>query len=169
MKIKQTILLLFSLSVFAIANAQEQEKEIIKFPVVIGDAGIRNITVANNIDLLLINALGDEEVKTRVPQDKLDKVRIFYSNGNLRVTSKGLLSRDERIPVYVYVNDLKQITLLGNAFVRTKDILEASNLKVFIENEGRIALKSTGKVKVNAPDDYRVLNEERYHLVMSKE
>ena len=168
MKIKQTIILLFSLGLFAIANAQQVEKEITKFPVVIGEAGIKNITVTDNIDLLLINA-GDEEVKTRVPQDMLNKVRVFYSNGSLRVSSKGVLSHDERIPVYVYVNDLKEITLLGNAFVRTKDVLEATTLKVNIENEGRIALKSTGKVKVNAPEDYHVLNEERYHLVMSKE
>ena len=168
MKIKQKIILLFSLGLFAISNAQQVEKEITKFPVAIGDAGIKNITVADNIDLLLINA-GEDEVKTRVPQDKLDKVRVFYSNGNLRVISKGGFSSNERIPVYVYVNDLKEITLLGNAFVRTQDVLEASNLRVNIENEGRIALKSTGKVKVNAPDDYHVLNEERYHLVMSKE
>jgi len=168
MKIKQTAILLFSLGLFAIANAQQVEIEITKFPVVIGEAGIKSITVANNIDLLLINAR-DEEVKTCVPQDKLDKVRVFYSNGSFRVTSKGGVSSDERIPLYVYVTDLQEITLLGNAFVRTQDVLEVSNLKVNIENEGRIALKSTGRVKVNAPDDYHVLNEERYHLVMSKE
>lgn len=166
MKIKQAILFLFTLSALSIARAQSGE--VTKYPVSIGDAGIKNITVTDNIDLLLINA-GDEEVKTRVPQDKLDKVRIFYSNGNLRVTTKGFISHDERIPVYVYVSDLKELTLIGNAFVRTKDVLDVGNLKVNIENDGRIALKSTGKVKVNAPEDYQVLNEERYHLVMSKE
>jgi hypothetical protein len=168
MKFKNTILVLFSLAAMSCAHAQTGEKEITKFPVVIGEAGIKNITVSGNIDLLLLNA-GDNEVKTRIPEEKLDKVRIFYSNGSLRVNTKGLLGRDERIPVYVYVNDLKELTLLGNAFVRTQDVLDVSNLKVNIENEGRIALKSTGKVKVYAPEDYHVLNEERYHLVMSKE
>jgi hypothetical protein len=166
MKIKQSILFVFSLFTLSIALAQSGEVK--RYPLDIGKGGIKNITVTDNIDLLLINA-SDEEVKTQVPEAKLDKVKIFYSNGNLRVSTRGLLAHDERIPVYVYVNDLKEVTLLGNAFVRTKDILEVSNLKVNIENEGRIALRSTGKVRVTAPVDYHVLNEERYHLVMSQE
>jgi hypothetical protein len=169
MKIKQTIPILLTLIIFSTAAfSQTGEGEVTKYPVVIGESGITNITVSDNIDLLLINA-GDDEVRTRIPSESLNKVRVFYAKGNLRVSTKGSLPRGERIPVYVYVNDLKTLTLLGNAFARSQDVLQVANLKVNIEDQGKIALKSTGKVKVSAPDDYRVVNEERYHLVLSRE
>ena len=165
MKIKQPILFISAMMFFSFAFAQDGERNMAKFPVIIAESGIKGITVTDNIDLLLINARS-EEIRTLVPQEFLDKVKITYLRGNLKISTKGFL-RDERVPVYVYVDDLQTLTLTGNAFARSRDILDVSNLKVNIEDEAKVALRSRGKMKVNAPENYRRIEEERYHLVLS--
>lgn len=168
MKIKQSILLIATMMIFSAPFAQNLDNHTNKVPVIVAESGIRSITVSNNIDLLLINA-GSEDIKTTVPQESVDKLRISYSKGNLRVSTKGYLPKDERIPVYVYVNSLETLTVTGNAFARSRDILDAYNLRVNIEDEAKVALRSRGKMKVNAPENYRRIEEQRYHLVLSTE
>ena len=41
--------------------------------------------------------------------------------------------------------------------------------EVNIEDEAKVAIHSRGKMRVNAPENYRRLEEERYHLVLSTE
>jgi hypothetical protein len=168
MKIKQSILFISAMLIFSASFSQGVDNQVSKFPVIVAEAGIKSITVSSNIDLLLINA-GPNDIKTTVPQESLDKVRINYFAGKLKIATKGFLPLDERIPVYVYVNGLESLTASGNAFVRTKDILDANNLKVNIEDEAKVAIRSRGKMKVNAPENYRRIEEERYHLVLSTE
>jgi hypothetical protein len=166
MKIKQSILFISAMMIFSFCFAQDRESNMAKFPVIIAESGIKSITATDNIDLLLINA-SSEEIRTLVPQECLDKVKITYSRGNLKISTKGFLPQDERVPVYVYVDDLQTLTLTGNAFARSRDILDLTNLKVNIEDEAKVALRSRGKMKVNAPENYRRIEEERYHLVLS--
>ena len=168
MKIKQSILFISAMLILSAAFSQGYDNQVSKFPVIVAEAGIKSITISSNIDLLLINA-GASDIKTTVPQESLDKIRINYVGGKLRIATKGYLPRDERIPVYVYVNGLETLTVTGNAFARSKDILDVSNLKVNIEDEAKVAIRSRGKMKVNAPENYRRIEEERYHLLLSAE
>ena len=168
MKIKQSILFIATLMIFSTPFAQSIDNHTSKFPVIVAESGIKSITVSNNIDLLLINA-GSDDIKNTVPQESVDKLKISYVKGNLKLSTRGYLAKEERIPVYVYVNDLETLTLTGNAFARSRDILDLSNLKVNIEDEAKVALRSRGKMKVNAPENYRRIEEQRYHLVLSTE
>ena len=146
--------------------AQDQGKNGMFTRVIEAESGIRNITVSENIDLVLYNA-SPEEVKVSVPREQLDKIKITYSNGNLQISAKGFFKTNERIYVYAWVNSLESLTLRGNSSTRSNDILDASNLRVNIQDEARVALRSRGKVKVNAPVNYHRLEEERYHLLLS--
>jgi len=168
MKIKQSILLIATMMIFSAPFAQSLDNHTTKVPVIVAESGIRTITASNNIDLLLINA-GAEDIRTTVPQESVDKLKISYVKGNLKLSTRGYLPKDERIPVYVYVSDLETLTVTGNAFARSRDILDVNNLKVNIEDEAKVAIRSRGKMKVNAPEHYRMIEEQRYHLVLSTE
>jgi len=168
MKIKQSILILSSMLMFSFSFSQGIDRQLSKVPVIVAESGIRSITVSSNIDLLLINA-GADDVKTSVPTESVDKLLINYSGGKLKIATRRYLPLDERISVYVYVNGLESLTVTGNAFARSKDILDAYNLKVNIEDEAKVAIRSRGKMRVNAPENYKRIEEERYHLVLSTE
>ena len=167
MKIKQSILIITAMLMFSVSFSQGLA-HVSKFPVIVAEAGIKNITVSNNIDLLLIN-VGADDIKTTVPQESVEKLNINYSGGKLKISTKGYLPREERIPVYVYVSGLENLTVTGNAFARSRDILNAYNLKVNIEDEAKVAIRSRGRMRVNAPENYKRIEEERYHLVLSTE
>jgi len=168
MKNKFTIILFLATIITGATFGQSGKNGKGKFPVIVAEEGIKSITASSNIDLLLINA-SSEDVKTSVPAEILSNLKISYMGGNLYLASKGYLNDDQRIPVYVYVSELETLDLSGNAFARSRDILQLGNLKINIHDEARVALKSRGKVKVNAPQDYRMLEEERYHIVLSNE
>ena len=167
MNIKQSILILSSMLIFSASFSQSQTNHS-RSPVIVAESGIKSITISNNIDLLLINA-GTEDIKTEVPQSSVEKLNISYADGKLKISTRGFLPRDERISVFVYVNELESLTVTGNAFARSKDILNSYNLKVNIEDEAKVAIRSRGKMRVNAPENYRRIEEERYHLVLSTE
>ena len=168
MKIKQSILFVLGMLLISATYAQGVSNKSFKTPVIIAESGIKHITASSNIDLLLINVDGEEDIKASIPKQDLGKVKVVYSRGTLSISTKGYLNADERIPVYVYVDRLQSITLTGNAFARSRDILDCPNLQVNIEDDARVAIKSRGKVKVNAPEDYKMVEEERYHLLLTK-
>ncbi len=168
MKIKQSILILSAVLMFSSSFSQSINKQLSRAPVIVAESGIRSITVSSNIDLLLINA-GADDIKTTVPTESVDKLIINYAGGKLKIATKGYLPLEERIPVYVYVSGLETLTVTGNAFARSRDILNAYNLKVNIEDDAKVAIRSRGKMKVNAPENYKRIEEERYHLVLSTE
>ena len=167
MKIKQSILFVLGMLLISATYAQGVNKKSFKAPVIIAESGIKHINASSNIDLLLINVNDDEDIKASIPQQDLGKVKVVYSRGTLSISTKGFLTADERISVYVYVDRLQSITLSGNAFARSRDVLDCPYLQVNIEDEARVAIKSRGKVKVNAPDDYKMVEEDRYRLVLS--
>jgi len=167
MKIKQSILFVLGVLLISATYAQGVSNKSFKPPVIIAESGIKHITASGNVDILLINVNDDEDIKASVPKQDLGKVKVFYSRGTLSVSTKGFLTADERIPVYIYVDRLQSITLTGSAFARSKDILNCPYLQVNIEDDARVAIKSRGRVKVNAPDDYKMVEEDRYRLVLS--
>ena len=168
MNIKQSMLILSAMLIFSASFSQQSRTDHSRSPVIVAESGIKSITVSSNIDLLLLNA-GAEDIKTEVPQSSVEKLNINYADGKLKISTRGYLPRDERISVFVYVNELESLTVTGNAFARSKDILNAYKLKVNIEDEAKVAIRSRGKMRVNAPENYRRLEEERYHLVLSTE
>ncbi len=168
MKIKQSIILIAGLLFFSASFAQGVSKKSWKTPALIAELGIKNIYASDNIDLLLINA-SEENVKASVPDESRDKLKISYSRGDLRLSTKGSLATGERIAVYVYVSELQSINLSGNATAVSRDILDAGNLKVNIRDDARVSLRNRGKMRVTAPENYRRIEEERYHLLLSTE
>ena len=166
MKIKQTLVLLSILAFGSGSIAQGVSKKEFKSPVIIAESGIKNITASRNIDLVLFNA-DPEDIKATVPLGSSNKLKISYSRGNLNLATKWDLPADERITVHVYVSDLQKLNLHGNVFARSMDVLNASNLVVNLDEGARVALKSRGKMKVNAPENYRTVEEQRYHLLIS--
>jgi putative autotransporter adhesin-like protein len=154
---------LFSLvQVSAFSQSKSNDK---KEPVIYSEDEIRSISVSDGVDVILIQGKEDRQ-SVKLPDESLGLVKVNFSRGNLQLTKKNRFS-NERVLVYVEVYALQNITLKGNSFITSKGILDIDNLEVNLDGEARIAIRSKGKLKVNAPSDYQLVQEEKYFAAYS--
>jgi hypothetical protein len=151
---------LVQLTAFSQKNVNDKKE-----PIIYSEEEIRNISVADGVDVILLQ--GREEHQTvKLPDESLGLVKITLSRGNLHLAKKNKFS-NERVLVYVEVYALQSITLKGNSFVTSKGILDLDNLQVNLDGEARLAIRSKGKLKINAPNDYQLVQEEKYFAAYS--
>ena len=136
-----------------------------KEPVIYSEEEIRNISVSDGVDVILIQGREDRQT-VKVPDESLGKVKVNFSRGNLQVARKNKFSK-ERVLVYVEVYALQSVTLKGNSFITSKGILDVDGLQVNLDGEARLAIRSKGKIKINAPSDYQLVQEEKYFAAYS--
>ena len=136
-----------------------------KEPVIYSEEEIRNISVADGVDVILLQGR-EEHQSVKLPDESLGLVKITLSRGNLQLAKKNKFSK-ERVLVYVEVYALQSITLKGNSFITSRGILDLDNLQVNLDGEARLAIRSRGKLKINAPNDYQLVQEEKYFAAYS--
>lgn len=159
---------LFFIALFSLVQltAFSQKKENDKRePVIYSEEEIRSISVSEGVDVILLQGI-EERQSVKLPDESLGLVKINLSRGTLQLSKKNKFSK-ERVLVYVEVYALQSITLKGNSFVTSKGILEADNLQVNLDGEARLAIRSKGKIKINAPNDYQLVQEEKYFTAYS--
>lgn len=151
---------LVQVSAFSQSNSNDKRE-----PVIYSEEQIRSITVADGVDVILIQGRDDRQ-SVKLPDESLGLVKLSFSRGNLQLAKKNKFS-NERVLVYVEVYALEDITLKGNSFITSKGILDVDNLEVNLDGEARIAIRSRGKLKINAPSDYQLVQEEKYFAAYS--
>jgi len=154
---------LFSLvQVTAFSQSNSIDK---KEPVIYSEEEIRSISVSDGVDVILMQGRDDRQ-SVKLPDESLGLVKVSFSRGNLQLAKKNKFAK-ERVLVYVEVYALQDITLKGNSFITSKGILDVDNLQVNLDGEARIAIRSRGKLKINAPSDYQLVQEEKYFAAYS--
>lgn len=133
------------LSVMAIAfgvlsvSAQNEQKLVVK-------AGkTEHITVANDMNIVL---LAGNEADGSISMDgrASEKLDIKLSNNTMHISSLKH-SKKENLTVYLYVNNLKTITVESNSTVKTIGVLNAPALKAFVDSDAMVHLKTKGDIK----------------------
>lgn len=135
------------------------------FPLISQD-GITSITASENVDIYLQQSSA-QNIGVKVPDNVLGKLAVSLDGGKLSFSAKKNLSPNERLAVYVWVNDLENIILKGNALAVTLGVLQSSNLYISASMGAGVSIKSTGKVFFDTPQDYQVVNKKEYSLVTS--
>jgi hypothetical protein len=130
------------------------------------EVGISDITISDNINVVLMQEK-PENVKVKVLDGTVSKLKISIVGGRLFLGSSKNLKEGERLVVYVWVNDLETLTLNGNAIATSKGILQNRNLHISASREAMVSLKSTGKVWIDAPENYEVAKEDGYSFIRS--
>jgi|GEM_PF-4006077 len=136
-----------------------------KDPVIYSEEEIRNISVSDGVDVILVQGREDRQT-VKLPDESLGKVKVNFSRGNLQLAKKNKFSK-ERVLVYVEVSALQSVTLKGNSFITSKGVLDIDGLQVNLDGEARLAIRSRGKIKINAPSDYQMVQEEKYFAAYS--
>ncbi len=132
----------------------------------IAEEGITSIVISDNIDVVLIPE-SPENVKVKAADDVIAKLRVSYSEGRLFLdAAKGVL-KGERLVVYVWVNNLENLTLRGDSYAISQGILPGNNLHLSLGRDASVALKSKGNVWFDEPTNHQVLKQKGYFMVTS--
>lgn len=163
---KKTILFFIALfSLIQISAFSQDRINDKKDPVIYSEEEIRTISVSDGVDVILLQGKEDRQ-SVKLPDESLGKVKVNFFRGNLQLAKKNKFSK-ERVIVYVEVFGLQSVTLRGNSFITSKGVLDIDGLQVNLDGEARLAIRSRGKIKINAPSDYQMVQEEKYFAAYS--
>ena len=141
--------------------SQERKKVSPLFTTLYADYTISEISVANNIDIVLIQG-SEEDLRMSASENTFNKLYMDVKGATLFLAPKANLLNDERVAVFITVSDLKRLNLSGNAFATSRGKLASRNLTVTIEGNAKLQLGSSGNVTVETPDNYQVLKEKQF-------
>jgi hypothetical protein len=146
---KQFIFLVTVLATSIIAKAQEQQ------PLSINAGDIQQLTVVDNMDILLLQ--GSESTQgIFIDKDAAESIDVRVNNNHMEISMRHNYFKKERRTVCVYVNDLKKLTVLGDAVVKTKGVLNSSKLDLFVQGNPYVYLLTNGKINAFAVGDSEI-------------
>lgn len=138
-----------------------------KRPIIIEKDEIRHIEITGNIGMVLRKEKGNG-VNVGIAPQFSDKVKVTVRDGKLSIATKENVPANEQLIVYAWFDDLESLTLNGKVLVASVGVLNYGNLVVNLDKESRVSLKTTGKIKINAPEDYQYIQREKYSSVDSE-
>lgn len=108
------------------------------------------IVVENDIELRLSEST-DKVIETWGDSKYTKEVEWKIKNGVLHIRSKAG-SLKNKAAVSVSVNQLSSLLITGNSDVKSEGALNSADLKIFVDGEGKIAIKNTGAIKIEKAD-----------------
>lgn len=144
---KQTFLLITiaALAGLTAAKAQDAEK------LMLNAGSIEHIKVENDMNIVLLpGTSGDGEVS--LDPASSGRLNIAVSNNLLSISATGA----HNPTVYLYVTNLKTLTVQNNSTVRTVGILSSPLIEVYVDGRARIHLATRGLVKAYSLDDSEI-------------
>jgi putative autotransporter adhesin-like protein len=158
-------ILLLLVQVNSFAQKEPKTSLAMALPLVV-EEGIFSLVVSDNIDVVLIPESPDN-VKVKATDAVISKLKVSYSEGRLFLDAAKNVGKDERLVVYVWINDLENLTLKGNSYAISQGILQSKDLHISLAKDASVLLKSKGNVWFDAPTNHQVLKEKGYFMVTS--
>ena len=109
------------------------------------------IVVENDIDIRLSEST-ERLIEISGDSKYAEQLDWKISNGVLYIRSKAG-SLKNKVQVSIGVNQLSSLSVTGNSDVKSEGALNSEELKVFVDGEGRIAIKNTGAINVEKADN----------------
>ncbi len=111
---------------------------------------VEHLHIEENMEVVLLQAPSD---KPEIMLDELFANKINFRLTNNKLTISGKENRGEKMVVYLYVSNLKSLTVDDNSRVKTLGTLETGKLDVYVDNNTTVHIRTTGSVKAHAIDD----------------
>ncbi len=147
---KQKFILSFMAIALGILSALGQPGEIL----VVNAGNAEHITIAKDMDVVLVSG-AEADGSISMDARASAQLNLKLSGHSLTIEETGD-AKNEKLTVYLYVNNLKKITVENNTEVRTIGYLDAPKLEVFIDGEARLHLKTNGTVKAYSLNDSEI-------------
>jgi len=155
------ILFIASILMMQLAYGQEKKNQSNLYETLYADNGISEISIQGNIDLVLIQGSQDD-VSIKVKENTFPQLTLKIDGETLIISPRNVNAIQERIIVYVTINELRRLTLMEDAFATTRGKLSTKYLQVTILDNAKMQLGTKGRVIVDTPDNYQVLKESQY-------
>ena len=112
---------------------------------------VENIHITDDIDVVLIQAPYHDNSMV-IDQSTSEKLSVKLSNKTLYIGERAGNGKQKPL-VYIYVNNLKSLTVNGDSDVKTFGTLRTGLLNVFVEGDSRVHIRTTGTVKAHSLND----------------
>ena len=148
---KQKFILSLMAIAFGVLSASAQGEE----QIVVNAGNAEHINIANDMEVVLLPGQHtDQSISLNAEATK--SISLKLSDNSLSISPLKQVSRKERLKVYLYVNNLKTISVESNSFVKTIGVLDTPKIEVFVDSDAKVHLKTTGDVKANSLSDTEI-------------
>ena len=116
--------------------------------VILNAGNIEHVHVLSNMEIILLQSPQDEHsiVFGEQASQNLD---IRLNHKTLSISQRKANSKSKTI-VYLYVNNLKSLSVEGDTDVKTVGSLETGKLDVFVDGNAKVHIRTTGTVKAHS-------------------
>ena len=116
---------------------------------------VEHLNIQGNFDVVLVQGAPDDNI-ILMDQNASDKLNVRLSNKKLVIAAQEHSSKTQKFTVYVYVNNLKAITVEGDGQVKTEGSLKSDKIEVFIDGEAKVHLKTNGQIEAYSLSDSEI-------------
>ena len=121
-------------------SAQNEEK------LVVNAGSTEQISIASNMNVILMPGSETDQFIS-MDANAAEKLNMLVGNNSMAISLVKQPSSKEKFTVYLYVSNLKKITVEDNSTVKTVGVLKTSKLDVFVEGDATAHLKTNGDIK----------------------
>lgn len=148
---KQKFILSFLVIAFGVLSVSAQSQE----QIVVNAGNAEHVNIANDMDVVLLpGEYTDQSISLNPEASK--SISLGLSNNSLTISPLKQVSGKERLKVFLYVNNLKTISVENNSLVKTIGVLDAPKLEVFVDSNATVHLKTNGEVKAHSLSDTEI-------------
>lgn len=117
---------------------------------------VEHLSIEDNIDVILIQGAPDN-YSLMMDQATSEKLNLRLSKNKLVIAAQnGAVRKNQKYVVYVYVNNLKTITIDGDSQVKTWGTLRSDKLELYIGGDAFAHIRNTGKIKTHSIDNSEI-------------
>jgi Putative auto-transporter adhesin, head GIN domain len=148
---KQKFILSFMAIAFGVLSVSAQSED----QIVVNAGNTEHINIANDMDVVLLPGTHTAQ-SISMNAEASKSLSLKLSDNSFSIAPLKQPSRKERLKVFLYVTNLKTITVENNSFVKTIGMLDAPKLEVFIDGEATVHLKTNGDIKAHSLSDAEI-------------
>lgn len=147
---KQKFILSFVVIVFGVlfASAQNEEK------LTVNAGSVEHVQIASDLNIVLMPS---QETDNSISMDAatLGKLDVQLVGTTLTISSINPVANEKRT-VFVYVSNLKTLTVESNSTVKTIGVLNTPKLDVFVGSHSNVHVKTNGEVNPHGTDNREI-------------
>ncbi len=143
-------------------NAMSQNKPAFKYALRETNLGdFSRITVNANVDIVLIQSDSVQKAWVEGDDRLVDQIFFINKNGELIVDAQTAGTLNQKIAVTISVKELSTLEVNGVAEVVSFNTLSSPRLAIKFNRDGAVKIHSSGKVTVEAADEYSITRRTR--------
>lgn len=145
---KQKILMLLLAAVTFTISVTAQKAD----SITINAGDFKNISIAEDMDVVLLTGTAATS-DFSVSKEAAGNLEVTFSGEKLKLEQK---RRSTKATVYLTVCHLQQLTLGENTVVHVNGLVTSPELRLFIDTNAKVYIRTTGTIKAHATGDTAV-------------